>query len=465
MKKIRNLLIAVISIELAVSCYFAAVSMSRPNPPTVDMQRLDPITSADLEEFRVRVQEGREGAWRELAEAFLGNGYYVAAEQCFRQAAELDPTDFQARYGRGFCLERIGQTSTAIQVLKATVQDANPELATTCWYQIGRCYLRVENEVEAEKAFRKISEFQPAGYNLAKLLIRSNRAEEAIRIVEQQLADIPNSLKLIQLRMHAAEALGDDDLVAILRDMEDRSQYQVILEYGQSFISMFAARQGLAALLSKALRLKTEGTLIERQKALEPALRVIRSNNLWQFRSVLIAAAQVEVGLGNLKVGNELLAEIEQHTQGGVDVLDLQAQVAESEGDYESAYKLRLRVASMKPTSEIYLTLSETKVGINDSIRRQHQAMSNLRAAIEAWQYNQITAAEQALQRCEKTLGENELFLFYDGEIKRALGHRDEALKAYEKCLSVNPDHGRSLVRKQQLLKSSISSTREGEQP
>lgn len=465
MKIVRNILIAVIFIEFVWACSLAAQQMSRVSPPTVDMQKLDPVTIVGLNELRTRVQEGHKGSWRDLAEAYLGNGYYVAAEQCFRQAAIMNPQDLQARYARGFCLERIGRTSSAIEVLKETAQDANSELAATCWYQIGRCYLREENEAEAEKAFRKNPEFQPAEFHLAKLLIRSGRVEEAIPIVEKQLADMPNSLKLIQLRMYAAEAVDDKELVARLRDLEDRAEYQIILEYGQSFITMFTTRQGLSALLSNALKLKTDGTLEERKEALKKPLSVIRSNKLWSYRSVLLAAAYVELGLGNIDLTKELLTDIEQYTQGGVDVLDLQAQIAETEGDHETAYKLRLRAAAMKPTPEIYFTLANTQTDVTEAVRQQHKAMSDLRAAIEAWQHNQVSTAEKSLRRCEEILEKNELFLFYDGETKRVLGDQDEALRAYEKLLIKNPDHGRALVRLQQLTQSPDSSNRDVGQP
>ncbi|MEO2019085.1 MAG: tetratricopeptide repeat protein, partial [Fuerstiella sp.] len=250
MKIIRSILLAVIAVEAAMSCYFVVGRLSRANPPSIDSRRLDPVTAADLQRIRKRAADGVSRDWRELAEAYLGNGYYVAAEQCFRHAADLVPEDRQAQYGRGFCLERIGRTKEAIEVLSETAASAAPELARTCWYQIGRCFLREEKAQEAETAFRKISDFQPAAYQLAKLFIRLDRANEAIPVLEQLLAVMPNSLKLLQLRRHAAEALGDKALVTELRDREDRAEYQLVLEYGQSFISMFAARYGLSKILS-----------------------------------------------------------------------------------------------------------------------------------------------------------------------------------------------------------------------
>lgn len=457
----RNVLILVIAAELIAASLLIVRRLSRTDPPAVSLQRLDPLTASELEDLRDQARDGTGLDWRTLAEAYLGNGYYVAAEQCFRQVTESHPRDVQSRYGRGFCLERIGHTSQASQVLQQTAVVADPELARTCWYQVGRCYLREENAEGAEKAFRKIIDFPPAAYQVAKLLIRSDRSEEAVGLLDEHLKGSPRSLKLIQLRRHAAEALGNQEQARELADRELRAEYQLILEYNQNFISIFASRLGLSRLLSKAMQLRTEGTLQQRKRALDAALRIILPNNLWQYRSVLLAAAHVELGLGDIEASERLADLIEQNTQSGTDILDLRALIAESRGNHDAAYEFWSQAAELKPTSGFYQMLAESQADIDDAARRKYAALAAMYDGISAWRNDDMDAAMQLLAQARGVLTRNPTYHFYVGETNRVVGKIDDALAAYEACLQVNPDHGRCLERRQQLLESRAADSSE----
>ncbi|MEQ9409979.1 MAG: tetratricopeptide repeat protein [Fuerstiella sp.] len=446
MKAVCRILTVVILLEAILAGWYVVQRAGRVRPPTVDMGRLDPLTRADLKEVVAAARDGGFREWRELGEAYLGNGYYVAAEQCFRHVIELDPRDQQAGYAQGFCLERIGRTTEAIEVLTRTATSASGELVQTCWYQIGRCLLREERAAEAEQAFLRISDFPPAAYQLAKLLIRSDRSAQAVPILERQLKVFPNSLKLLQLQMRAAEAEGDFALATALRDREDRAQYQLVLEYGQSFISMFASRYGLSARLSNAMRLKTEGTLQARRAALAKVLEVVLHNRLWQFRSVLVAAAHVELGLGNFEAARQLATQIENSTYGGVDLLELQSLLAAAAGDDDTAYQILLRACRLKPSVDLYDQLSRARGPLAEQDRARNRAMAVLMSGIDAWRANDVERAESLLEQAASELSKNQTAWFYLGEARRLRGDRDGAMAAYQKCLQLNPDHGRAIA-------------------
>lgn len=453
MNVLRNILILIIFAEVVWAGGITWQQLRRGVPPELDSRRLDPVTAAELEQLRSQVRDGSGAArdWRALAESCLGNGYYVAAEQCFHKAAELDSRDVQARYGRGFCLERVGQTGAAIDVLTATIEYADVELAKTCWYQIGRCHLREENPKLAEAAFRETPGFAPASYQLAKLLIRSGRAGQAVPILERELARLPNSLKLLQLRMHAAEAMGDKESLRTYRDREERGEYKLVLEYGQKFISLFASRVGLAAQLSRAIQVKETGSLQERQAALAGPLRIIRENRLWQYRSVWIAAAHVELGLGNLNSAREIVAEISQTASKAPEVLELQALLAEATDEHETARELWVRLAAMQPSAHFYRQLSESESSVDDAASERHRALADLGEAMEAFRINDVEGARKLLAGGTPVLSRNERYLFYVGESERILGNIPEAIKAYQQCLAIKPEHGRALRRYREL--------------
>jgi tetratricopeptide (TPR) repeat protein len=199
------------------------------------------------------------------------------------------------------------------------------------------------------------------------------------------------------------------------------------------------------------MRLKTQGSLLDRRATLARPLKLILDNQLWQYRSVMIAAAHVEFGLGNINAVKTLLVKIEDYTQGGIDVLELQAMVASAEGDHEATYRILSRAAAMKPTPELFQMLSATEADLDDTVRKQYAAFSDLRYAMEAWQADRIRPAEQALAQAAPVLSENETYLFYLGEMHRRSGRVDEATAAYHECLQQNPDHGRAIARMRQL--------------
>jgi tetratricopeptide (TPR) repeat protein len=452
---LRYILILIILAETSWAGIVSLHQLNRSAPPVVDFRRLDPLTAAELQTLRLAVRDGSQlcQEWRTLAESYLGNGYYVAAEQCFRKAVELDTQDVQARYGRGFCLERIGRTATAIDVFTATIEYADPELAKTCWYQIGRCHLREEDAELAEAAFRKTPSFTPAAYQLAKLLIRSGRADESIPILDRELSVSPNSLKLLQLRMRAAEALGDMESVRIFRDREDRGEFQLILEYGQSFIGLFASRLGLSAMLSRAMQARESSSLQARQKALAIPLRIVRTSSLWHYRSVWIAAAHVELGLGNLDAAKELIDEITQNAHSSPDVIELRALLAEATGEDETALGMWVLLAKMRPSADFYRHLSRSGDGLNKSTKERYRALADMYDAIDAYRVNDTDRAKELLANAASSLSDYDRYLFYVGETERIRGNIHEALDAYKQCLDVNPDHSRARKRFHEIFR------------
>ncbi|MEO2019399.1 MAG: tetratricopeptide repeat protein, partial [Fuerstiella sp.] len=240
-------------------------------------------------------------------------------------------------------------------------------------------------------------------------------------------------------------------LVTELRDREDRAEYQLVLEYGQSFISMFAARYGLSKILSGAMHLKSHGTLEQRKSALNDALSIIQPNKLWQYRSVFIAAAHVELGLDNPSGATELLSIVQQHTQDGVDSRDLAAMIASAEGDHDAAYTIWKKVSDMKPTAPLHDRLSRTKAIRGQKIRDVHRGQSALLSGMDAWRRNSIDEARSYLSEAVRLLPADEKALFYMGEVHRLQGDTDSAVSAFIRCLQQNPDHGRAIARMNQI--------------
>lgn len=444
MNRIAKALSVVIAAEILITGYFGWQKTQRVEPPLPDFGKVDSETTEGLLDLREKARDGDSVAWRNLAEGYLGNGYYSAAEQCFRQAHTLDPTDLRSAYGHGFCLERTGRTSDAIVALTKIAEDpeTDAELSWTCWYQVGRCHLREEHPEEAEQAFRKIPEFAPAVYQLCKLLIRTDRAQESLALIEQQQELYPNDVKFLQLRGKAAAALGDTKTAAEMRDREDRAEYVVEMEYGTKFIGSLGSRFGLGSRLSRAVTLKEEGTPDEQSAALSAALGIIRKHKFWSYRSVFVAMAELLVETNQPEKAIATIEEIRQFSQDGPELLLLEGKALLSEGKKAEAEAVWRRAHRMKPTVENIEALAMV-VEDPDQLRLL-QAEKVFRLGLAEFTRNRTSESLAYLEKAVELDPGNATYLFYLSDACRLTEQPEKASAGFRKCLELTPEHGRA---------------------
>lgn len=443
MSPVQRILSLVIAAEVVVGGWVAWQRLSRPEPLLPDFSKVDAETRESLLAQREKARDGDAREWRELGEGFLGTGYYRAAEQAFRRATQMDPNDHQARYGLAFCLERTGQMTAAIPVFEQVARTAEPELSQTCWYQVGRCWLREENMEQAEAAFRQILKFPPAVYQVAKILIRTGRADEAVGMIEQRLSEAPNCLKFLQLRGKAAEALGDAKKVAEMRDREDRGEYIMELEYSLKFLGMLGTKYGLGSRLARALKLKEEGSAEQQQVTLSGAVRLIRAHEFWQYRSAFVALAEVELQLGNITETLKLVREARETSQDGADLLELEGRALYAGGDVQGAVTVLERGLTLKPTLSTCELLTEL---VEQPDKKQalemKLALLNVRVHLLV---DDASGAEVFARKAVEISPENPDALYSLGEVCRILGRVEEARLNFQKCLAVRPGYGRAV--------------------
>lgn len=445
MTRWQKLLVAVVAFEVFAGVLLVMKQASRPEPPLPDLSRMDEESATALRELREAAKVGGARDWRELAEGYLGTGYYLAAEQCFRRATQLDPSDMQAGYGLAFCLERTGRTTAAIPIFKAVALTADSDLSQTCWYQTGRCFLRENNTKDAEVAFREIATFPPAVYQLSKILIRSGRAAEAVPMIEDYLTVSPNCLKFLQLRGKAAEALGDRRTVAAMRDREDRGEYLTHLEYSLEFIGMLGTKFGLGSRLARGLKMKDEGTASQQEMSLTGAIALIREHQLWQYRSAFVALAEVELALGRMARVHELISEIRQISYEGADLFELEGRVAYAEGRVSEAEGLWKRAYRIRPTLELCDELATTAT---DPVEKNtYLAQKDWILGQQYMLVNDVEAAREHFESANALTPESPAILFSLGDAARVLGDNETAESCFRACLRLQSTHGRAMQR------------------
>ena len=458
MNVLRNLLIALITLEMVGFGYLAWQRGQRVTPRLPAVQFDDPLILNELEQLARRAETGGSAEWQELGEALLGQGHYTHAEAAFAQAVKLDPQNARAEFARAFCLDRTGriaesnthyERSAAIATSNQQSVIGSPE---HCAYQIARNALRLEDAETAEKMFAEQLAFFPSAYQYAKLLVRSGRFEQARTIIDDNLADYPQSLKFMSLRLAVCEALGDTVGAAKAEQALDRSEYRIPIDFNTSFVTPFNERHGMAHEALQCARLSEEGqndALFDHVEKLIATLS--ESNHIGVYR---LKKNVIEIEFQR-KNPDSMLAWIKELNELGIhdaDLLQMKGAALSLKGDRDAAAQLWLTAARMSPNVPLHLKLSEyfTEKGDEPNARFHAGEAALLETKIHYWG-NQIPAARQAVERAKQISPENAPAWYYSGEIHLAQGETQAALTDYQKCIGLAPTHGTAHRRIRQL--------------
>ena len=441
MSRLRNLLLVVVVAELIVGGYGLAMRWRDPQPPLPDLSDLDSRTRADLLAAHAQTIHGGSPEWRTLAQAWLGYGYYAEAEQCFRVAVQYDPSDQESVYGLGFTLERVGRLEEAIEVLEQAAALSGDELSRTCQYQIGRCFLRLEQPDAAESAFRGIREQPAAAFQLAKILLHTGRAAEAVPLLNEQLARTPESHRFLRLRAEVADALGDADLAWHCRDAADRTPPGVVLEYGMDFIGMYRSRYGLDRGLTECTRLRAMRDAQALLGCLEGVLEIIRAEQLAQFDSVYVAAAEAALSTQDADRALAILDELRALEADDNVSVELRGDAHWLQGNRDEACDAWQRSLRLLPRARPHQKLADAWQDVDEDTAAAHRAAAHQLAARQAWYDGRIDEAYAEIRRAVALSPKSARNWYYLGETERLRGAKAPARAAYTKTLELDPDH------------------------
>lgn len=460
MIQLIRLLLILLVVELGYCGYLIADRLARPVPVLPSGQFIDPLLMADYRELAADAETGSSREWIRLGQAFLGQGFYGYAENCFRQATRIDPDDGLAQASYAFCLERTGRMQASTREYeklkdysgKTDFPFASPRHYL---YAIGRNYLREENAEKAEEVFRENNGFQPADYQLAKLLVRSGRAEEALPYIERNLAATSNSLVFNQLHAQALESLGRMEEAKQAEDRVERSLYVIPLNFNTSFLTPYSKRHGILKEVEAYNQMLERNDMDHLAKKLDEILELMSERRIPQYKSTLISMLEVEFQRNNPERMLKLIQKLKEFGIENAETLQFEAGAYMLSGEMEKAVPLLQRVLEMSPTIEVHQALANYYDQQQNPAKRDfHQAKMALLFAMINFRNNQLKPAEEAIARSVELNPRDPQTWFYYAEIKRLLDDQASAKEAYQKCLKLNPNHGRA-IRELALLNQS----------
>jgi len=409
--------------------------------PVADLTAIDPITA---DEIRAKVAPCRTPEqWADLGEDYLVTGFFPEAEACLREAAARAPANAEFAFKHAYALERLGRLVDANTEYETSVR-LNSSRAADCWYYIGKNHLRREQSGPASAAFERASASPGARYELA--LIRAGVGEvaradaEARRLTEE----FPAAFEPVSLRYRLALERNDTSAADVLADQFARQPQPLRTPFytEMEWVTSRANRLGRSRWYHDAGRAIQAGRVEDAESGLRKLLAVG-----WA-PEVADRLAEVLFATGRHQEASEVLAESVARAGPSYGRLWLLGQAYDAIGQTARAletWERAARVATGPWTQGLWQDLARhyDRMGERDKAKAFH-AMAHLAAGISFLDAGKPGDAVTALlQAVEANPGLAHAW-YVLGEAYRAGQKPADARAAYECCLTIDPNHGRT---------------------
>ena len=173
-----------------------------------DLERRDADAAAKRLEKAVEMAPQFAMAWNELGTIAYQTRKFDRAEECFRQALELDPAAFEPLVNLGGVLVTLHKLDEAADYnLRAVLARPNDALANS---QLGLTYFELGRMDLGEKYLERTRQIDPAHFShpqllLAEIHLRRGERREAAAVLEEFLKYHPGWPQAAKMRQTIAE--------------------------------------------------------------------------------------------------------------------------------------------------------------------------------------------------------------------------------------------------------------------
>ncbi len=447
-----RILLVVVVVELVVGGGLLARRAWRAVPVVPDEELNDPLIMPELREFARRADRGQALEWTRLGEALLGKGFYAHAEQAFRESLRQQPQSIPAQFGLAFALDRLGRMEESSEAyrLVLTLPAENGEQEVTkhyALYAMGRNALRLEQADEAEELFGRDVNFAPSAYQYAKLLIRSGRAEEALPIIDKILEDVGLSLEFHFLQQRAYEALGRDREAFRAAAMVERSAYLVSMNFNTTYVTPMDQLTGGSRLLRELADVAGDDDLIYYEDELLKIREQLGDKPIFAANAVDEQLLRIAVKRQQPERVLKLTKQFREQGEVNGIILEAEGDALQMLGQLAEAAELWERAISLTPSRVLHSKLAEY-YGARDPERRDwHRARHAWIKGLVEYRSNRLQQALRPFREATEIASDFAAPWFYIGEMHFHLQQPDQAIPAYERCLEIQPGHGRAAAK------------------
>ena len=442
MNRLRLGLTVLLMAEVA-ACGTAIVGhMNRPVPPRPPVARIvDAETARHFEELWQQFDNPQPGDWLMLGQAFSVFGFFPEADQCLRQATQVEPQSADNWFWRGLVQNRLGQTSESTSQLGRASQ-LDRRHVDECHYITARNHLRNNSPQKAEAELRQIkNEHLPGHYLLAYVLVHTSRPAEAVTILNQLISGHPDVHRLYQLRSRAAEMLGDAEMARRDREWAERVPETIATDAVADRLGNRSSSFGLDNRIVRAGRLANPRNLDSVADELNEILKI-------SFRPrVARLLASIELRRGHPALAVELLEQLVTRDGATADTLiELGLAMQAAKIDPVRIHEVFRQALRYRLDPEICRLMAQhvTRHGKQQDVDRLNALLKHAEG-LQAYRTNQLETAVKFFQQAAPIAHQHQAdSYFFLGESLRHLGRTESSQAAYRHCLELRPHHGRS---------------------
>lgn len=448
MSRFDWLLVGVICAEV-VGSVLVARHRSFPAPPLANVEPLDPLTAADIKALAKACRTADD--WARLADVYLACGFFSEAEACYRTAAHSEPDRSDRAWQWAFALERLGLLDEANREYERSVSLGHPQ-AGECWYLVGRNHLRLENVDAAREAFQRAPDQPGARYEIARLAARSGQYAEATKLADALTAEFPQCFQPWILRCRLESLTGGDSL-DVLSDHSEHAQKALPTPFLREFerfrdlsMQLGPPREERTYESSR----KTDQKEAGERRFRRATMQLERRPQDWESAFAQRRALDALFEGGNSDEAIGLLEDALEKAGPSRTLLINLGNAYSASGrrqDVIKAWRRALIFGSPSYLQHYYAGLAklEELEGDKQSALR-YRALASYAAGHDAFSKDQFAACRDKMKQALELRSDLVQAWFYLGESYRLLGQRESALKAYQRCLELDENHGRAIA-------------------
>jgi tetratricopeptide (TPR) repeat protein len=428
--------------EWAVGGLVAFGRLSRgATAPVPDLTTTDPLTADELRAKAALCRTPEQ--WAGLGEAYLVTGFFPESEACLREAAALAPANPDFAFKHAFALERLGRLEEANANYETAVRLNHPR-ATDCWYYVGKNHLRREQAGPAAAAFERAGALPGARYELALLQARAGPLAQADAEARRLAEEFPAAFEPVSLRYRLALARNDVPAADALADQFARRPEPLRTPFYTEvdWVTETANGVGKSRVYRDAGRSMQAGRVADAEAGLRKLLAVG-----WA-PEVVDRLAEVLVTTRRQREAADVLAEAVARGGPSYGRLWLLGQAYDATGQSArvlETWERAARLATGPWTEGLWRDMANRydRMGERDKARAFH-AKAHLAAGMNLLDAGKPGDAVPVLRRAVEADPGLAHAWYALGEAHRAGQRPADARAAYERCLTIDPDHGRA---------------------
>ena len=421
--------------------------------PEVPWDQLDPAVAAEIRVIEDSLNPRQAADWSEMGDVYRTFGLFPQASHCYGKASALQPENPYNAYTWAICRELMGEIRPAIELFQrakagfdvATGDPNAPAFSAYSSLNIGQCLLKEGRLVNAEQALKEALPLPKAGLLLGRIFARTGRAGEATTILSDVLKEYPDDLTANLLMSYAEAELGRGTSALDYRERALRGS-PIIPVWDITYPAIRKRRENMGTLgwFARSQAMLAKGNLAG---AMEESKRAL--DTLWTEDYALLLARQHLIK-GDVPAALTLVTNCFKTVGASPGSLGILGSALAQSGKADEARSAWKQACDMGGDFHAEIAELLEKSGLKDAAAMERGLALFVRGK-SAFLRNDLSGALRDLEPAAKAAPESAIVWFYLAEARRFTGERDGARDAYERCLKLQPNHGRAFAALQKL--------------